>query len=566
MSWHRRALWMTGIMTGWALACGTAAAFGADDGAGGCCTCVEPPGASYLVVAATAEDVSGTPQADELRGAYPDGWFVNARLFAAGGPCNSQRFELRLQDVSSENGRGWGRVALWPFSLEFDGSLRDDYAWDLHGTDPALLKQKQTYDSVRLRWHRGEAQNMQLRFEGRKINRESGSLLADLEYRRLGYQYNFNVAGTRMRGQYRQVNTEIDAPRTGVKNGKIDTSTVRLEAPLGDKLTAYGTGSVARFSFDNLPDSSMDTTDFTAGLRYSPNCDWEFSGDYRHKDYPSDNAVSTHVDGSCRMTATASYTPGCGKRIEAGYICQRFDYVQLHMQDPAVGDLFDGTAQVTPADVAGATSNYFPRIHNAWAGFRWQFSDRLSAGGRVSYNFGSPPPTDLVAEASPSLFPDKRVDASTNWDYQLSCKDTLGLGLSQQKSSLGDRSSNFNLHTVSGTWTRNLGGPGLVTLALTNTTSSLDVPTLTDTYTSDDTTYIVTLRNEHPVVNYTLDFAYTDSSGANRYTQTAVGADLGPHRIPNLGLRVDWFDRNYKTFSAFDSQALEVAVTYKVRF
>jgi len=111
-----------------------------------------------------------------------------------------------------------------------------------------------------------------------------------------------------------------------------------------------------------------------------------------------------------------------------------------------------------------------------------------------------------------------------------------------------------------------LGGPGLMTLALSNSTSSLSAPDVTDTYASDNTSYVVTLYNEHPIVDYTLDFAYTNSTGAERYTQTAVGADIGPRCIPDLGLRVDWFDRNYKTITGLNTTALEVGVTYKLRF
>ena len=564
MTWSKRILWPACLAAAWTLlAPGMVLA---DDDAGGSCTCVEQPGASYVVFGAAAEDVSGTTQANGLRGAYPNGWYVSSRLFAAGGPYNRQRYELRLQDTGSENGRGWGRIAVWPLSVELNSSRRDDYAWDLHGLSPELPRQRTDYRSAQLRWHKGEAQNMQLRYEGRKIDRQGGTLLRDLEYRRLGYQYNFSVGGTGVRGQYCQVNTEVDAPRIGVSSGKIDTSTVRLEAPFGDKLTAYGTGSVAHFSFDNLLDSSMDTTDYTTGLRYRPSCDWEFSADYRHKENPSSNAVSSHSDGFCRLAATAVYTPGCGNRIEAGYNCQKTNYFQLHMQDPSVRSLLHGTAQVTPADVAAVTSNYLPRTHNAWAGFRWQLSDRLSADGRLDYHFGSPPLTDLVQEGSASLFPDKRLDASTDWNYEVSDKDTLGLKLNQQNSSWNDRDSSFDLLSVSGTWTRDLGGPGLMTLALSNSTSSLSAPDVTDTYASDNTSYVVTLYNEHPIVDYTLDFAYTNSTGAERYTQTAVGADIGPRCIPDLGLRVDWFDRNYKTITGLNTTALEVGVTYKLRF
>ncbi len=176
-----------------------------------CCTCgVDNGSMDFIEIGVTTDDVTGSTDSNAQRGLYPENWLTSGRVRFGGNPLARDRFEVRWQDVSSENGRAWGRLSLWPATLEFDGMILDNYAWNMY-SGLALQHQEISHDDIKLRFHDGELDNMLLRYETREYNRDTPAPLYSFNVNRLTYQYNFNLGCDSVKGSLRQVATAIDA-------------------------------------------------------------------------------------------------------------------------------------------------------------------------------------------------------------------------------------------------------------------------------------------------------------------------------------------------------------------
>jgi hypothetical protein len=540
--------------------CGDQCDFGDDS-----CSCTaNGDTASYVEIGVIANDLSGSQDSYEQQGLYPVDWMTSGRLHWPGGDYARERFEVRWDDISSDNGRAWGRLSIWPATLEFDGYIRDNYAWNLY-SDRDLQRQETTYDDLKLRFHKGELDNMSLRYESREFNRDGTAPLYSYGYDRLDYKYNFNLGGDEVRGSFRQVATATDTPRTGAA-GEIDSSILKVDAKLSDEVSLYGKGTYTAYDFDNLADATFDSSDYTVGLSYRPDCDWTINADYRTKDNPDANTVSSHVSGLDAYGAKVTYLPGCGNRIEVGYQHRNVDYLQLNMQDPAISSLIRGIAQVTPHDVAAATTALSPEQDEVWTSFHWSVTDRLTTDTRVSFTDGDMPGTDLVAVNSNSLFFDQRLKRSSNWYYDVNGNDQLALLYSASESSNSARGADFDMQHVEGSWSRCTGGDGYVTFAVSNTDTTLDSLSAGTGYTTDDTTYVAGYTDSCECFDFGLDLALTDGRGSEDYEQLAAGADLNIKRFGPVDLRFDWFDRSDSNYTVFDTEAFEVSMTYRIDF
>jgi len=560
-----------GVVIGGLLALWTPAVFAAQcngvDGCDDCSACAaDYGGQDYIEIGVAGSDVTDSSESNDQRGYYPEDWLTSGRVTFNGAGLTGDRFELRWQDISSENGRAWGRLSVWPATLSFNGSIIDSYAWNMYN-DLTLQHQQISHDDVKLRFHDGELDNMLLRFEHRDYDRDDPNPLSSFEYQRLSYQYNFNLGCDDVKGSFRQVATSIDAPRTGTTSGETDSSILKLDARLSDTTSLYGRGTYSQFNYDNLPDDEFYGTDYTVGLKIKPHPMWELRTDYRAKEYPDDNTVPSHVENFDAYSASVAYLPGCGDRLEAGYRRSCFDYAQLHMQDPATRTLLRGTAQVTPGDIAGSYSSLSPRQDETWFNAYWSVTDRLTTLSKVSYTNTDGPGTDLVVLNSSSLFYDERWKYSTSWSYDVNGNDLLSVAYSGTNAIDDGRDREFDSRYIEGSWSRCTGGNSYLTLAVSNADASLDTFGLvSDMYTTTDTTYLVNFTDSVPDFDYGLDLAVTNGSGEHDYDQLAAGADLTFRSLGPVNLSVGWFDRNYDTYPVFDTEALEFALSYRIEF
>lgn len=524
-------------------------------------------GGDYVEIGGAGSDVTDSSESNDQRGVYPEGWLTSGRLNLNGHGLTADRFELSWQDINSETGRVWSRLSVWPATFEYDGSLMDSNAWHLTTDDLELQHQEVTHQDLKLRYHKGEFDNMRLRYESREYQRDDITPLRTFDYRRLSYQYNFDLGCDNVTGSFRQVATAIDAPRTGATNGESDSSMLKLDARLSDTTSFYGRGTYTRFNFDNLPDDDFTGTDYTVGLKVKPNPQWEVRADYRSRDYPDDNTIPSHVAGADAYTAAVKYTPGCGDMVELGYRRSCIDYDQLHMQDPAAGPLLRGTAAITPGDVAGSVSRLTPSQDEAWVNLNWSMNDRVTTLSKVSYINSDTPGSDLVGIGSQPLFYDERWKYSTNWSYEVTGRDLLSVAYSGTNSFNDGRDGEFNTRYVEGSWSRCTGGDGYLTLAVSNADANLDFfGVLNDAHTTTDTTYLASYADSAPCFDYGLNLSLTDGSGTHDYQQFGAGVDLTCRRTGPVKLSVDWFDRSYDTYPVLDTQALEVALSYRFEF
>ena len=521
--------------------------------------------ANYIELGGTLSNVDGNKDAVNQRGEFPDNWLTSGRLHFPKDCWNKDRFEVRWQDVASEDGRAWGRLSLWPVTVESDSYIFDNFAWNMYG-GLALQKQQTTSDDIKLRLHAGELDNGVVRFQKMEFSRTGTPPLDDLSFQRLGYAHNFNLSNGRVLGAFSQTGTSIDDPRHGVSGGKVDTSAVKLDAKLNDRLALFGRGTVSQYNYKNLPDDKMQATDYTVGFNYKLGCSWGFKADYRNTGNPADNAVSSHVAGSNSYGAVLSFEPSSDKRIEGGFRHKSIDYTQLHMQDPAANALLHGTAVVRPADVVSATTFVTPDLNEMWLSGRWAISDKLTTDARVSMTDSDAPGTDLVVADSPSLFYNKRLDRTMNLYYDVNGIDQLAFMFNMNESSNDARGSDFDMRYIQGSWSRCISNGGYLGLVVSNANAALDHDVVVGEFTTDDMTYAANFKRELSKIDYGLDVAYTNGSGLDEYKQTAIGGDLAFKCLGPLSLRVDWFDRNFKAQDALSNQALELALRYHLDF
>ena len=532
-----------------------------------CCVCEVNDGTGdYIEIGAVVNDVTGSEESYHSIGLYPEDWLTSGKVHFPHSYCPSgERFEVRWNDISADTGRLLGRIALYPLTLGFNGYLLDSYAWNnYNGLD--LQKQDAEYFDATLRFHRGELDNMALTFESRAFNREGSVPLMEYNYSRLNYNYNFNLWDDRVRGSFRQVATAIDAPRTGTTAGEIDSSVLKLNARLNDEFSLRSKGVYTNYNYDNLPDAEFQGTDFSFGVDYRPDCDWEWSADFRTKDNPTDNTISSHVDTFDTYGTSVTWLPGGGNRVQAGWEHRDIDYVRLNVQDSTVRGLLRGSAQLTQADIAGGTTSLSPEMDEYWAGIHWNVTNKLTTDTRVSITDGKMPGTDLVVAGSNSLFYDERATRLSNWYYDVNGNDQLSFLYSATEASNTMTGGDFDMSYYEGNWSRCTGGDGYLTLGISATDAEMDTTNIVDEYTSYDTTYLAAYSDSCHCFDYGLDASLTDGGGTEVYEQLAVGADLKLKAIGPLALRFDWFDRNYDNYPAFDTEAFEVGLTYRLDF
>lgn len=538
---------------------------GADCGQCSACT-ADYGGGDFIEIGAAASDVTGSSESNDQRGYYPESWLSSGRVSLNGHGLTANRFELSWQDISNENGRAWSRLSLWPVTFEFDGTVIDSYAWNMY-SDLALQHQEVTNQDMKLRVHDGELDNMRLRYESREYKRDEPAPLWTFKYQRLSYQYNFNLGGDNIKGSLRQIATGIDAQRTGTTAGETDSTVLKVDARLNDTTSLYGRGTYTMFNFDNLPDEEFHSTDFTVGLEFEPHPRWEVRTDYRARDYPDDNTIPSHVEAVDAYSARVRYMPGCGDLIEAGYRRSSIDYAQLHMQDPDTKAQLRSTAQLTPADVDGSVTRLTPEQDEAWVNVHWSLTDRLTTLSKVSFIDSQAPGTDLVGVGRPTLFYDERWKYSTNWTYEVSGRDLLSVAYTGSNAFSDDRDREFETRFAEGSWSRCTGGDGYLTLAVSNADATLDFfGILSDSHTTSDTTYLASFADAADSFDYGLNLSLTEGSGTHEYEQVGAGVDLVCKRLGPVSLSVDWFDRNYDTYPELDTEAVEVALSYRIDF
>ncbi len=519
---------------------------------------------NWIELGVAFDDVQDSPAALNRYGEYPKDWLTSGRLNLGGNSLRKERFELRWSDVTADNGRVWNRLAYHPVTLEWDAALMNGYAWDTrNGT--ALQPQQIALDRVQLRLHRGELDNMKLTYDAGEFNRKNGGL-GSFNYSRVGYQYNFKLRGARMRGQFKTAATEYDAPVVGIASGKIATSTLKLNGELNHNWDAYATASQTTYKYDEMADDEAMGTDMTVGMHWRPTMIWELDANYRTKQSADDNVVSSHVTGFDELGFSISCVPCNGNRYEAGYAHKTIDYDRLRTEDAAVEDaLLRSTAVATPGQLAGHYDSLSPEQDRFWFNVRQKLGQKLSFTSRLDYVEGDAPASTVPTTYSASLFSDKRFKHTEALNYNYDACNQISLTLHGQKAYYDTRDTDIDLRYVEGSWLHAFGKGKNLMFAYRDTRSDLDSPAYLNVYNSDDTTYLANFSHELAHFRYALDFSLADGSGYEEYRQTAFGADFGFQRFP-LGLRLDWIDRQYDNAAGLDTEALELALTYKFDF
>lgn len=538
-----------------------------DGGCINCASCAADDGtANYIEAGAIVTDLDGSETGNDQRGLLPDGFVTSGRLHFPADGWDETHFELRWQDITSDNGRAWARLSWAPLTLELDSYIMGNYAWnDYAGL--ALQEQEVSSDDVKLRWHRGELDNGVLRFQRMEFNREGDEPLNDFDWSRLSYAHNFNFGCGETLGSVSQTATNFDDPRHGVSGGEIDTTALKLDRRVNDRLKLFGRGSVSQLDYPNMTDTTMSASDYTVGFSYIPADQWELKADLSSKDNPDDNTVSSHFQGYDAYGLQLSFSDGCDNRLEAGYRHRSLDYAQLNIRDAQVGNLIRGTAVVTPAQVAHATNFLTPDLNELWFSGRWALSDKLTTDAKVSFIDGSAmPETDLSGTYTASLFYEQRLDRSVNLYYDVNGNDQLAFMYTMNESSNEARGTDFDLQYMQGSWSRCIGADGYLALVVSNSDAEFDSDTLADDYTTDELTYAANYSRELCNYNYGLNMAFTTGDGVDEYEQVALGADLALKEFGPLSFRVDWFDRDYTAQDTLSSQALEVSMRYKLEF
>lgn len=499
-------------------------------------------------------------------GYYPQDWVTSGRLHFSEDHFSGERFEFRWQDVHADpgTGRAWWRIALWPLTVENDAYIYRGYAWDHYGADVGFQFQEFKKDDFKLRLHQGEFDQVSFRFESAEWNRGVGRLM-DYDFDRITSNYNFFVPGWDMHGQVRQIATSAGIGRIGPGAYNSDSTVFKLDAPLGDNVSFFGRGTFTHYEYEDLPDDEFNAFNYKLGLRYNPCYMWEFSANYKAKQNPTTNTVSSHVDQFTEYGLTASYNPGGGSWYEAGFSHRNIDYTQLNMRDPGIGAILRGAAVVTPGDVSGSTTAWTPEQDKYFFATAQDWG-KLKASARIEYQDGDAPGTDLVAVGSPSLLYSEFVNDTATLTYELTDKDQLGLTRFNQESSSADRGKDFDLRYIEGSWSRDLGCDSFFTLTYRDTQMELDTEGITDLFTTDDTAWQAHFTQELDSFSYGLDLSLADGSGLEEYQQTSAGLDIDFTSWGPVGLRLDWFDRDYTAFPQFDTEAVELVLNYKLKF
>ena len=541
---------------------------GCTTGCKDCCEFwAEDDGLSNAIeIGVTSTEVNDNEDSFNQYGLYPEDWYTSGRYNSSDLYCLRQRFEARWEDVSQDNGRGWGRLTLWPFTVEGDSMLLSGRAWDAFGPDPQYVEQEVSSDDYRLRLHHRELANMELNYKRFEIDRTGPSRLADLKVQRLGYRWNIDLIGIDTMAQVSQRGTTIDSSVPGA-SGSIDQTNIKLDATLTDELTAYSRMSYSEYKYDGQPDPEFNSADWTWGMRYRPNDDWTVNAEVRTKENPDDNVVSSHIQNFSEYGLALSWYPGCGNSYEAGYKLRQMDYAKLNMQNTAVFQLLRSNSAITPADVAPAVSIFSPEYDVMWFDMKQNIGDRLQFRTRVDYLSGDAPTTELGTVGSPSLFYDKQTTRSHGFSYMMDDHNQLDLNLYGRDAKNASRDSSTDMTYAEGVWVHRIDSCSSFSLARRDSSADIEIPGLTgDEYSTDDVTYTATYGQQLEDNDYTINFGLSDGSGAEDYSQTSAGAEIRFKRIGPLGLRLDWYKREYASFPGFNSDAVSVALDYKIKF
>ena len=521
---------------------------------------------NYVEFGFLFRDLEGSEDSFNQYGHYPRDWMSSGRYNSSDMYCLRSRFEARWQDVSQDDGRMWSRLVLWPLTLESDSAIISGRAWDSFGTEPSLVPQQVAMDDLRLRIHHRDLESLALRYERFELDRKTPGMYGDLTVQRLGSTYNFELGRIDTRGQLRQTATVIDTKVPGA-SGSINHTNLKLDTQLTDDVSAYSRLGYSAYEYDNQPDSEFAGADWTLGMRYQPECDWEFRAEYRTRENPDDNIVSSHTQGFAEYGMAVGYYPGSGGTFEAGYKLRKVDYARLNMQDSTVFSLLRQPSALTPADVASAVNIFTPEMDIFWLDIKRNLSDELRFTTRVDYLEGDMPTSQLVSAGSPSLFFDKQLSRSHGLSYMVDDRNQLDLNIYGQESVNSDRDSSNDQSFAEGIWSYRVDSCSMFSLAYRNTESNFDIPGITaGDYTTDDKTYAATYGQDFEDTDYTLNVALSEGSGAQDYEQTSAGAGIHFKRLGPLGLRLDWYKRNYTNFPGFDSDDLTVAVDYRIKF
>lgn len=540
---------------------------GCNDGCADCCEFWAEDGLSnFIELGVTTTEVTDNEDSFNQYGEYPEDWYTSGRYNSSEMRLLRQRFEARWQDVTEDNGRAWGRLTMWPFTLQGNSALISGRAWDAFGPDPALIDTEVAMDEYNLRFHHRDFTNLALNYRVFEINRNEATDLSDLKVERIRTTWNLDIIGIDTMAQVQQTGTRIETTIPGA-SGDIDRTRIKIDANLSDELRAYGRMNYAQYEYDSMPDPEFAGSDYTVGMKYTPNDDWSVNAEVRTKENPDDNIVSSHIEDFSEYGLALNWYPGCGNSYEAGYKLRKLDYAKLDMQDPLVFTRLRGSSVLTPADVAPVVTVLSPEFDVFWFNMRQNINDRLLFRTRVDFQSGSVPGTELGKIGSPSLFFDKQLSRSHGFSYTVDACNQLELNIRAQESVNSPRDSSSEMAYAEGVWIHRIDSCSQFSLALRDTASDITIPGVDlDAYTTDDTTYMATYGQQLEDHDYTINFALSDGSGAEEYTQTSAGAGVTFKRMGPLGLRFDWYRREYVNFPAFDSDAVSVALDYRIKF
>lgn len=521
--------------------------------------------ASYIDIAAVVDNIEHDEEMSEWRGFSADDWAVGLRWLHPDEALVRERFELRLWDVQRHNGRGWGRFSAWPATLEFEAMLFNSFAWDLYGNQADLVEQEHAYDKMAIRFHDTLLENMQFNYYARIFNREKSGLLDDYSMHRLGYVYRFDLWDGQTTGLFKISSTETDNERLGLEDLQYVTSLIRAESKLGDYFTLYTRDTYTTYNYEHMVEDSFDSADMTLGLRWKPNKTWTLDANYNYADRPDDNTVSTHVEDSSAFAVKATYFADPGKRIEAGFRHREIDMLRLNLDNPGTRDLLRSGSVISPDNISDALGSLSVDQDEWWVRLRWKFFERLDVDSKVNYRNSDFPGT-TVGTTGNSLLYDEQLSHINRLTYDVNGNDQLSFVWHMQESSNGERGGDFDMRYLEGAWSRSFGGDSYFNLAVSNTEADLDTTGIVNDYTTCDTTYALNIGDRWRDLDWNFDANYTDGNDIEEYDQFGLGADFNLERWGPLNFRVDWWNRNYDARDAFDSEAVEVSVTYRIFF
>ena len=196
------------------LACVAPASAQESDGES-CVVCVPDDGTTnWMDIGGVLESVDGSEASNEQRGVLGSTFLTSGRLHLPKDYWKKNRFEVRWQDITDRTGRVWGRVALYPFTIESNNFLLKNSKWD-NDVPLGLIDQEVASDDIKVRWHRGELDNMLVRYQKLEYNYPDVPDTS-VQLSRLGVAHNFTLGGGRVVGSWSQTGTNITSPETGV--------------------------------------------------------------------------------------------------------------------------------------------------------------------------------------------------------------------------------------------------------------------------------------------------------------------------------------------------------------